>query len=173
MHKSPTYRKKVQYTYIAHVHRQVASPIYATDAISANLARELHNYSNRESVHCLDVYIRSLFMSSFRFTIHFWYLRLFYSDGFPCFIAPAFSTPAFSAPPWRPDHCAGSPSHCFRRSPWRLKPAGVDPSTFTEEFQFARLDTVKYRARFDAFTIPAFADMIVCYGISSPHDVFQ
>ena len=25
--------------------------------------RELHNCSNRESVHCLDVYTRSLFMS--------------------------------------------------------------------------------------------------------------
>jgi len=48
--------------------------------------------------HCLDVYIRSLFISSFRFSIHFWYLRLFYSDGFPYFIAPAFSTPAFSTP---------------------------------------------------------------------------
>ena len=73
--------------------------IYATDAISANVARELHNYSNRESVTawCI-VYIRSLFMSSFRFSIHFWYLRLFYSDGFPYFIAPAFSTPAFSTP---------------------------------------------------------------------------
>jgi len=32
------------------------------DAISANLVREQHS-SNRESIHCLDVYTRSLFMS--------------------------------------------------------------------------------------------------------------
>ena len=37
--------------------------LYATDAIIANLVRKLHNCSNRESVHCLDVYTRSLFMS--------------------------------------------------------------------------------------------------------------
>ena len=27
-----------------------------------------------------------------------WYFRVFYSDGFPYFVAPAFSTPAFSTP---------------------------------------------------------------------------
>ena len=37
--------------------------LYATDAISANIVRELPNCSNRESVHCLDMYTRSLFMS--------------------------------------------------------------------------------------------------------------
>jgi len=37
--------------------------LYATEAISANCVCELHNCSNRESVHCLDVYTRSLFMS--------------------------------------------------------------------------------------------------------------
>jgi len=60
--------------------------------------------------HCLDVYIRSLFMSSFRFSIYFWYLRLFYSDGFPYFIAPAFSTPAFSAPPPNPQKSPPDPT---------------------------------------------------------------
>jgi len=37
--------------------------LYATNVISANLVCELHNCSNSESVHCLDVYTRSLFMS--------------------------------------------------------------------------------------------------------------
>ena len=34
----------------------------------------------------------------FRFSIHYWYLRVFSSDGFPYVIAPAFSTPAFFIP---------------------------------------------------------------------------
>jgi len=34
-----------------------------------------------------------------RFSIHYWHLRVFSSDGFPYVISPAFSTLAFSAPP--------------------------------------------------------------------------
>ena len=43
------------------VHRLAASPIIGVRYF-ANLVRKLHNCSNCESIHCLDVYTRSLFM---------------------------------------------------------------------------------------------------------------
>jgi len=102
--KSLTYGKKVQYTYISHTLRSQAGCVaYIVYTLQTRLVRTLRvNCTTTQTVSpytawCI-VYIRSLFMSSFRFSIHFWYLRLFYSDGFPYFIAPAFSTPAFSTP---------------------------------------------------------------------------
>ena len=53
--------------------------LYATDAIIANLVRELPNCSNRASVHCLDMYTRSLFMSIVHRpseTLSFWHTLL-------------------------------------------------------------------------------------------------
>jgi len=98
--------------------------------ISANLVRELHNCSSRESVHCLDVYTRSLFMSivhrppeTDRFSIHYWYLKsflfwrlsicyrscIFHSCIFhPCYLLPHFPLLHFPLPHFQRPRIGGT-----------------------------------------------------------------
>ena len=101
MHKSPTYGKKVQYVHITR--SQAGRVVYYRPTLQTRLVRTLRvNCTTAQTVSpslpgCVHQVAVHEFVSFY--SIHFWYLRLFYSDGFPYFIAPAFSTPAFSAPP--------------------------------------------------------------------------
>jgi len=92
--------------------------LHSTDAISANVARELHNYSNRESVtawmctsgRCSGVrFVLAYTSGILDFSIltafhtlsllHFPLLHFPPLLSTPAFSTLAFSTPAFSAPP--------------------------------------------------------------------------
>ena len=88
--------------------------LYATDAISANIVRELPNCWNRESVHCLDMYTIALHehrsQTVWAYTtgiLEFSILTAFHRLSLlhfpllhfpPLLSTPAFSTPAFSTP---------------------------------------------------------------------------